>query len=162
MKEPVFVAFDIDGTFTGSSGVRLVGDRYSDARLEALPAIPNMVAIAKQYLATENVQLMFCTGRPKRSARVTWQWLNRHLQLSESGKVAILACRPDNISDDHIAMFKAIEYSQAIRRLGSKPSEALIFDSSVANLQMFATLRPMVHRLRLYKVEDGIATQWNL
>lgn len=160
MKEPVLVVFDIDGTL--AKGGEPADDIYEDERLLGLEPIPNMIAIAKRYAATNNVELMFCTGRPKRSFRATWQWLNKHLQIASSGKRVTLACRPDDVSEDRIAPYKLGEVVNAIRRVGSKPSEALVFDDDVMNLQMFETLRPMVHRLRLYKVEGGVASQWSL
>jgi len=160
MAEPVLVVFDIDGTLAQEGPP--ASDTYADDRLLSLEPVKNMIAIAKKYIATEHVDIMFCTGRPKRSFRSTWQWLNKHLQLATSGKRIHVCCRPDDMPENRIADYKLGEIVQAVRRMGSKPSEALVFDDNVMNLQMFETIRPMVHRLRLYKVENGLASNWSL
>jgi len=159
-RTPTLVVFDIDGTLA-KEGPEAV-DIYDDNRLAGLQAWPNMVAAAKRYISMQNVEMMFCSGRPQRSFRATWAWLNRHLGLTSSGKRITVSLRPDDVPEDRTATCKLGEIVQAIRRLGSKPSEALIFDDDVMNLQMFETIRPMVRRLRLYKVEHDVASQWNL
>jgi hypothetical protein len=157
-KEPVLVVFDLDGTLAqdGPEG----GDIYDEQRLAALEPWPNMVAVVRRYIAMPNVAVMFCSGRPKARFRVTWDWLNRQVDLSGAGKSVTLALRPESIPEDRIAAYKLSEIVQAVRRLGSKPSEALVFDDDIQNLQMFEIIRPMVRRLRLYLVANGVASQW--
>ena len=159
MSEPVLVIFDIDGTLAVHGDIS-DPDIYNEERLAALEPIPNMIAMAKRYVKMSNVTVMFCSGRPKSTYGVTWDWLNRYLGLSASGKAVTLALRPEDISDDGISTYKMSEVFQAVRRAGSKPSEVVIYDDDIMNLQMFETIRPMVNRLRLYKVEGGIASQW--
>ena len=157
-REPVLVVFDIDGTLA-KHGDPNDPDQYSEARLAALEPIPNMIAMARRYIKTPNVVVMFCSGRPKTRQRVTWDWLNHHVGMS-GGRAVTLTLRPESESEDRIAMYKLSEIIQAVRRMGSKPSEVVIFDDDIMNLQMFESVRPMVRRLKLYKVEDGLTSQW--
>ena len=157
-QDSILVVFDIDGTLA-KIGPDDGADIYDEARLAALPPWDNVVAIAQRYMKDPKVVMMFCSGRPKGTYRVTWDWLNRLVGLSR-GKSVTLALRPEEVSEDRIAPYKLSEIVQAIRRLGSKPNEAIVFDDDVTNLQMFEVVRPTVRRLRLYRAEDGIVSQW--
>jgi hypothetical protein len=159
-KEPVLVVFDVDGTLAKPHNPP--SDMYDGTYLLGLESDRNMVAIAKHYMSMANVELLFCTGRPKRSYQPTWQWLNKTLGLASSGKRVSLVCRPDEEPESRIAAVKLHEIVQALRRIGSKPSEAFIYDDDLSNLRLFESLRPMVRHLHLFKVEDGVASAWSL
>jgi FMN phosphatase YigB (HAD superfamily) len=159
-KQPVLAVFDVDGTLAKIGDPP--DDMYDGDYLMGLESERNMVAIVEHYMNMENVELMFCTGRPKRAYQPTWQWLNKTLGLAASGKRVSLVCRPNEEPESRIAAVKLHEIVQALRRIGSKPSEAFIYDDDLSNLRLFASLRPMVRHLHLFKVEDGIATAWSL
>jgi hypothetical protein len=163
MQQPILVCFDVDGTLAIHSDDPTLFDRSTDdGRLMRLRAQPNLVQIAMQYLADPNVEVMFCTGRAKSLYGVTWRWLNRYLNLAVSGKPVTLVCRPDDTALNAIPQFKLSELVQAIRRQPQKLAELRCYDDSVENLRLFQTLAPTVKRLRLYRVDDGVATQWSL
>jgi len=161
MARKTLVVFDIDGTVAKIPEGPVVGDIFGEDRVSGMAPIPNMVKVVKQYLAERGVEILFCTGRPKVIFGATWRWLNRHLGLARSGKRVALTCRPPEVPMERIAVYKLGAIMQAIRRLGGKP-EVLIFDDDIANLRMFETLRPSVSSLRLFKVEDGVFSQWSL
>lgn len=160
-KEPVLVVFDIDGTL-GRLGPLTDSEMWSDRYLLAMPSYPNMVDLVKGYLRKRNVSVMFCTGRPTKWHGATWRWLNSKLGLSGSGQKATLVCRPEEVPTEKIPAFKLDAILQAIRRLGSRPSEAVLFDDDVNNLRLYETLRPMVRKLTLFKVDEGMISDWSL
>ena len=159
-KQPVLVVFDVDGTLAKSSDPPK--NPFDDAYLMSLESERNMVAIVQHYLKMDNVSLLFCTSRPKSSYRATWNWLNKTLGLTSSGRRVSLACRPDDEPCERIAACKLHEIVQAVRRIGSKPSEAYIYDDDLVNLRLFESLRPMVRQLNLFHVQDGVASSWRL
>lgn len=159
-KEPVLVVFDIDGTLAKIETGAI--DIYDPNYLFNLGTYPNMITIVRQYLRMKNAEILFCTGRPKRTFSATRRWLNKHLDLSSLDKRVGLVCRPDDSPESSIPTFKVSEILQAIRRLGSNPAEALIFDDDVQNLRLFETLKPMVRKLTLFKVTDGVVSDWSL
>ena len=163
-KQAILVVFDVGGSLAKKCIAPASGAKQEawDAHFMALQEEPNMVAIVKHYLTFDNIELMFCTGRPKSSFRVTWQWLNKTLGLTASGKRVSLACRPDAEPLTNIPACKLSEIVQAIRRIGSRPAEVFIYDNNLSNLRLFESLRPMVANLRLFKVEGGVATAWSL
>ena len=159
-KSKVLVVFDVDGTLAKVEEDPPV-DMYDRNYLAKLSPCHNMLSLVKRYMRMEKAELMFCTGRPKRAFTPTWQWLNRHLHLAASGKRVTLVCRPDEMDEAATPTFKLHEIVAALRRIGTKPFEALIYDDDLANLRLFESLRPMVQNLRLFKVEDGVASQWS-
>lgn len=159
-KKPVLVVFDVDGTLAKSEDPPT--NVYDHDFLMGLLPDRNMVAIVKHYMKMDNVELMFCTSRPKSVYQPTWQWLNKTLGLTASGKRVSLVCRPDDEPDSRVAAVKLHEIIQALRRIGSKPSEAFIYDDDLSNLRLFESLRSMVSNLYLFKVEDGVASAWSL
>lgn len=159
-KQPVLAIFGV-GPLTKTNGAT-PADRYADNHLTSLDPQRNMIAIVQHYMAMSNVELVFCTGRPKRAFRVTWQWLNKHLGLTASGKRVSLVCRDDSEPPEHTPTCKTHEIVQAIRRVGSKPAEAFVYDDDLQNLRLFESLRPMVRHLHLFKIDDGVATPWSL
>ena len=162
-KQPILVVFDIDGTLVNIRDVDVgtVSDIYADDALMRLTPYPNIVGLVKQYIERQNTTVLFCTGRPKRAHSVTRRWLNKHVGLNSSGKRVTLVCRPDDTPEANIPTFKLGEIVQAVRRVGSKPSEARIYDDEFPNLRVFETLRPMVHSLQLFHASDGVVSQWS-
>ncbi len=160
MKHSILVVFDVDGSLADCD--ESPNHNYDEKYLLSRPIHRNMAEVVRHYLKMPNVELVFITGRPKSVYRVTWQWLNKHLQLAASGKRVSLVCRPDSEPHEKIAACKLHEVVQAIRRVGSKPVEAFIYDDQLSNLRLFESLRPMVANLRLFKVEDDVATAWSL
>ncbi len=159
-KEPVLVVFDIDGTLAKNDPGAL--DINNENYLLRMPSYPNMLDLARKYLKMKNTEMLFCTGRPKITFSTTRRWLNKHLDLSSTDKRVGLVCRPDGTPESSIPTFKVSEILQAIRRMGSNPAEALIFDDDVHNLRLFETLKPMVRELKLFKVTDGVVSDWSL
>lgn len=156
MKRPILYCFDIDGTLAEPM------QQYEETpeRLLALRAHPNVVRLVASALALDNAEVMFCTGRSKNAYGATWRWLNRHLSLARLNKRVTLTCRPPETPLDAIPQFKLSELVQAIRRQPEKLAELRCYDDSVQNLRIFQTLRPMVTKLNLYRIEDGVATAW--
>ena len=163
-KQPVLIVFDVDGTLAkaGTAPDQDADQATWETYLSSLQPERNMVAIVQHYLKMTNVELMFCTSRPKSLFRVTWQWLNKTLGLAASGKRASLVCRPDDEPSSHVSAGKVSEVVQAIRRVGSRPAEAFIYDDDLQNLRLYESLRPLVATLRLFKVEAGVASEWSL
>lgn len=160
-KQPILVVFDIDGTILKLREVGSVPDLFADDAIMSLKPYPNVIDLAKRYLKKENVTLLFCTGRPRRCQSATRRWLNKHVGLNTSGKRVTLVCRPDDTPESSIPTFKLSAIVQAVRRVGSKPSEAHIYDDDFANLRVFETLRPMVHSLQLFHANEGVISQWD-
>lgn len=158
MKRPILCCFDIDGTLAEKM------DPYDEsmASLLSLRAHPNTVRLVASALALDHAEVMFCTGRSKSAYGATWRWLNRHLGIARIGKRVSLVCRPNETPLDAIPQFKLSELVQAIRRQPEKLAELRCYDDSVANLRLMQTLRPMVTQLRLFRVEDGVATAWTM
>lgn len=160
-KEPVLVVFDIDGTL-GKLGPLTDSEAWSDRYLLSMPSYANMIDLVKSYLKKRNVTLMFCTGRPVRWQSTTRRWLNSKLDLSQAPNRVTLVCRPDEKPTSGIPAFKLAEILQAIRRLGSRPAEAVIYDDDVNNLLLYETLKPMVRKLSIFKVDEGMISEWSL
>lgn len=158
MKRPILCCFDIDGTLAE----RMEPYDESPAALLALRPHPNCVRLVASALALDHAEVMFCTGRSKRAYGATWRWLNRHLGIARMNKRVSLVCRPPETPLDAIPQYKLAELVQAIRRQPQKLAELRCYDDSVANLRLMQTLRPIVTALRLYRVEDGIATAWTM
>ena len=162
MARGQLAVFDIDGTLARIPDDDVIPDDiFDEDRVGAMVPVPNMIEVARQYVDKPNVEIVFCTGRPKRIFGVTWRWLNRHLGLARSGKRVTLVCRPPNVPPERIPVFKLAEVVQAIRRMGGKPDVA-IFDDDVLNLRMFETLQSRTADLRLFRVEDGVVSKWSL
>jgi hypothetical protein len=161
-KGPFVVVFDIDGTLAKVDDGTPESEIYNLTRLLSLKPWPNTMELLKRYMMMPNANITLCTGRPKSVAPATWRWLDKHLNLTGSGKSVTLSCRPDDVPESRIPAWKLSTVVQAIRRIGSKPSEALIFDDDLRNLQMFETLRDSVRVLKLFKVQDGVVSPWNL
>lgn len=161
-KGPFVVVFDIDGTLAQTDDGSREADWYETDRLMALKPWPNTIELVKRYMKMPNANITFCTGRPKSAASVTRRWLNKHFSLGSAGKRIVLTCRPDEIPESRIPAWKMGAIMQAIRLVGSKPAEALIFDDDLRNLQMFETLRDSVRVLKLFKVQDGVVSPWSL
>lgn len=160
-KEPVLVVFDIDGTLA-QRGPRTVEEEWTDDYLLGLASYSNMVGIVRAYLKKRNVTVMFCTGRPVSLHSITRRWLASKIDLSQASQRVTLVCRPDETPVSGIPAFKLGEILQAIRRLGSNPAEAVIYDDDVNNLRLFETLKPMVRKLSIFKVDDGMISEWSL
>jgi len=158
-KLPTLIMFDIDGTLAQPIDF---SEQTTDEHVLGARPIHNTIRLVAKFLCMPHMEVMFCTGRPKRMFRPTWAWLNRHLNLTTIGRPVPLICRPDELSPSQIPAYKLSEVLQALRRMSSRPPKAWIYDDSVANLRLFQTLRPFVGELRLYRVEDGIATQWSM
>lgn len=158
MKRPILCCFDIDGTLCERM------ERYDEAA-EALLALrphPNTIRLVAGALALDHAEVMFCTGRSKAAYGPTWRWLNRQLGIAHLNKRVSLVCRPAETPLDSIPQYKLSELVQAIRRQPEKLAELRCYDDTVANLRLMQTLRPLVTELRLYRVEDGVATAWVL
>jgi len=158
MTRPILCCFDIDGTLSAKM------DQYDESlnNLLSLRPHPNSIRIVMAALTLDNAEVMFCTGRSKGAYGATWRWLNRHLGIAHLGKRVTLVCRPPETPLDAIPQYKLSEVVQAIRRQPEKLAELRCYDDSVQNLRLMQTLRPMVDKLRLYRVEDGVATAWAL
>lgn len=160
-KESILVVFDIDGTLA-ERGPRTDEAEWTDDYLFGLASYSNMIGIARAYLKKRNVSVLFCTGRPASIHSITRRWLNSKLDLSQAPNRVTLVCRPDNMPASGIPSFKLAEILQAIRRLGSKPAEAVIYDDDVHNLRLYETLKPMVRKLSIFKVDEGMISEWSL
>lgn len=160
-KEPTLAVFDIDGTLA-EIGPRTEEEGYPVDYLLGLPSYSNMIGIVRSYLKKRNVSVMFCTGRPASTHGTTRRWLNSKLDLSQAPNRVTLVCRPDDTPASGIPAFKLAEILQAIRRLGSRPAEAVIYDDDVNNLRLFGALKPMVRKLSIFKVDEGMISEWSL
>lgn len=155
-KLPILVVFDIDGTLA-----RTVPSTMTDDEILACRPITNLVRLARKCIEAPQMEVMICTARPKRVFRPTWAWLNRHLGIGKAPRAVSVVCRPDDVPDTQVATYKLSEIVQAIRRMSSRPSQAWIYDDRVENLRLFQTLRSHVIELRLFLVDEGVATQWS-
>lgn len=154
-KRPILCCFGVDGTVSQ-------GDGTAESHEQLLQTKPhqNVLDVVMQVMRMPNAEIMFCSARPKQLYGVTWRWLNRHLDLARAGRPVSLVCRPPELAIDAVPQYKLGEVVQAIRRQPEKLAELRCYDATVKTLRLMQTLRPMVSTLRLYRVENGLTSQW--
>lgn len=156
MKRAILCCFGVDGTVSQHGG----DETASDEQLLQAKPYQNVLDVVAQAMQMPNAEVMFCSSRPKQLYGVTWRWLNCHLDLARAGRPVALVCRPPGLPVDAVPQYKLGEIVQAIRRQPEKLAELRCYDATIKSLRLMQTLRPMVSALRLYRVENGVASQW--
>jgi hypothetical protein len=163
----VYVAiYDVDGTLANDSPKKELApeEYYTPNVLSQLKPNWNVVTLMRKHIRHPEFRVTVISGRETRLKSVTEQWINRFVPIvTEAAHPVRVYTRPDGLHHSKISAFKMEIAIRVVRRVSLRSVSIECYDDDIETLKMYnGALQRMCRMLKLFRVDGGIISRWEL